>query len=90
MAVRANIIVQGRVQGVGFRYFTMTEARKLGLCGTVTNLLNGDVKVIAEGEKSAVLTLIKNLRIGPKFSNVSNIVTEFNEPTGEYSSFRII
>jgi acylphosphatase len=90
MDVRATIIVKGRVQGVGFRYYTITEAGKLGLYGTVTNLLNGDVKVIAEGNKSTVLTLIKSLRIGPRFSNVSNVVADFKEPTGEFSSFKII
>lgn len=90
MDVRANIIVKGRVQGVGFRYFTVMEARKLGLNGTVSNLLNGDVKVIVEGNKSTVLTFVKNLKIGPRLSDVADVVIEFKEFQGEFNRFEIV
>ena len=90
MEIRADILVRGRVQGVGFRYFTVNEARALDLTGTVTNLLNGDVKVIVEGEKSAVLTLVKNLRIGPRFASVSDVLTEFTPCKNEFNNFHII
>ena len=41
--------VKGRVQGVGFRWFTRTQAINLGLSGTTRNMLNGDVEVVLEG-----------------------------------------
>lgn len=90
MDIRANIIVKGRVQGVGFRYFTLNEARMLGLKGNVTNLFSGEVKVIVEGNKSAILTLIKSLRIGPRFSSVQNVLVEFVDFQGEFSDFNIV
>ncbi len=90
MYVRAEIIVKGAVQGVGFRFFTMHEARRLRLNGTVGNLPNGDVKVVVEGEKSAVLTLIKNLRIGPSFSHVTQIDIDWQKPKNEFNDFRVV
>ncbi len=90
MDIQATIIVKGRVQGVGFRYYTMTQARQLGLTGFVTNLFNGDVKVVAEGNKSAVLTLIKDLGIGPRFSKVNDVVTDLSEPTFDFKEFKIV
>ena len=50
-AVRVHVTVSGMVQGVGYRYFTVTEARKLGLAGWVRNLMNGDVELEARGAK---------------------------------------
>ncbi len=90
MDIRANIIVKGRVQGVGFRYFTQKEARSLGLKGSVTNLFNGDVKVVVEGNKSAVFSLVKNLRIGPRFSSVQDVQIDFIDFQGEFDDFKIV
>ena len=47
-AVRVHVTVSGMVQGVGYRYFTVTGARKLGLAGWVRNLMNGDVELEAQ------------------------------------------
>ena len=47
-AVRVHVTVSGMVQGVGYRYFTVTEARKFGLAGWVRNLMNGDVELEAQ------------------------------------------
>ncbi len=90
MNVRAEIIVKGVVQGVGFRFFTVQEAKTLGLNGVVGNLPNGDVKVVVEGEKNAILTLIKNLRIGPSFSHVTQINVDWQKPMNDFSDFRIV
>ncbi|MBN1479930.1 acylphosphatase [candidate division KSB1 bacterium] len=90
MNVRAHIIVKGRVQGVGFRFYTLYKARSLGLVGTVRNLVNGDVKVIVEGEKSTILALIKELRIGPMHATVKDVVVNFEEFQNEFASFQII
>ena len=90
MDVRAKIIVQGRVQGVGYRYFTYHEARKLELVGTVQNLYNGDVKLQVEGDKSAIHALVKSLRIGPALADVQDVIVDFQEYKNEFKTFQII
>ena len=90
MDARAQITVKGRVQGVGFRYFTLHEARKLGLTGTVKNLYNGDVKIQAEGDKSSIHALVKSLRVGPSMANVQDVIVDFEESKNEFTTFQIV
>jgi acylphosphatase len=85
----AEIIIQGVVQGVGYRYYTIQEAKRLDLVGHVGNLANGDVKVIVEGERSLILTLLKNLRIGPSFSHVTNIKVDWRKAQNNFTSFSL-
>ena len=90
MYIRANIIVTGMVQGVGYRYFTAHEAHRLSLAGTVRNHVDGSVHVTVEGEKSLIIELTKRLRIGPTFSDVKAVDVEYAEYKNEYNDFRII
>ena len=62
--VRLTAFVKGRVQGVGFRWWTRSRALELGLRGSATNLDDGRVQVIAEGPEAAVRTLLELLRGG--------------------------
>ncbi len=66
-----RVQVYGIVQGVGFRYFTHQEASKLGLRGRATNLSDGSVEVLAEGDAHAVEKLIQSLLVIP-FSPTKN------------------
>ena len=68
-----KIIVQGRVQGVGYRWFTMQIAQKFNVKGYVANLINGDVEVFVQGDE-AVHEFISHLRQGPTFSQVTNLI----------------
>ena len=86
---RLRAIVQGRVQGVGYRYFVMDRASSLQLTGIVRNLRGGDVEVVAEGERGALEALLAALKSGPCMSHVQNVVTLWLEPTDEFSLFRI-
>jgi len=86
---RAEIIVNGLVQGVGFRYFVYREAVELGLTGYTKNLYTGEVQTIAEGEKAMIEELIKKIRIGPSHASVTNCWIDWKEPTNEFSSFEI-
>lgn len=63
-SVRVTIRIHGRVQGVGFRYWTQDLAQRLDLTGSATNLPDGSVEVIAEGPRSACADLLDGLR-GP-------------------------
>ena len=65
--------VQGRVQGVGFRWWTRETARSLGLAGTVRNLPDGSVEVHARGPADGVAELGKRLRDGPAFARVDRV-----------------
>ncbi|WP_022943086.1 acylphosphatase [Psychromonas hadalis] len=70
-------IVSGRVQGVGFRYFTAKEANKLGVYGHAKNLNNGNVEVLMFGHEAQLRVLLKWLVNGPKTSTVDDVkVTE--------------
>ena len=87
MEVCAKMIVKGRVQGVGFRWFVQQKAKKFGVSGYVKNLDNGDVEIEAEGERGRVEELIKSIKVGSTFSKVVDVVIEWQQFTGKYDSF---
>ena len=89
MQSRAKIIVNGLVQGVGFRYFVYREARDIELKGFVKNLYTGEVFTAAEGEKALVEELINKLKIGPMHAAVKNCKVTWDEPLNEFSLFEI-
>ncbi|MBG98430.1 acylphosphatase [bacterium] len=65
--------VKGRVQGVGFRWFTRTQAINLGLSGTTRNMLNGDVEVVLEGSDKDLAKMKSLLKKGPPSSRVDEV-----------------
>jgi acylphosphatase len=74
-----RLIIRGRVQGVGFRYFVEREADRQGLEGWVRNLKDGSVEVLVRGETQHVDALIARCRAGPPGSRVDEIeVSEAN------------
>lgn len=87
---RAEIIAEGMVQGVGFRYFVLRNAQNLGLKGYTKNLYTGDqVLTVAEGSKAAIEELFKILRVGPMHASVNRCTIAWEEYTGEFTSFEI-
>lgn len=66
-------VVRGRVQGVGFRWFVRKAAGELGLRGSVRNLPDGSVEVIAAGPADALVSLEERLRNGPPAARVSEV-----------------
>lgn len=84
-------IARGRVQMVNFRHFTAGEAKKLGLVGTVCNLPDGSVEVVAEGEEENLLLFIEKLKRGPFFAHVADLeVIWAPEALGKFDTFYII
>ena len=63
--VRLTAFVRGRVQGVGYRWWTRARALELGLAGSATNLQDGRVEVVAEGPEEACRALLALLPTGP-------------------------
>jgi len=86
---RFHAIVKGYVQGVGFRYYVVDAAVPLGVNGWVRNLWDGDVEVMAEGERDALEKLLGVLRRGPRAAHVSGVDIEWGEFMGEFSSFHV-
>ena len=81
--VRLVAWVRGHVQGVGFRWFTRARALELGLQGSATNLADGRVQVIAEGEPAAVAALLDWLRGTATPGQVATVVEQYGPTRGE-------
>lgn len=86
---RAEIIANGLVQGVGFRYFVLRKAGSLGVTGFVKNLYSGEVLTVAEGEVALIEELFKQIRIGPSHASVSNCTIEWSEYKNEFKGFEV-
>jgi len=74
-----HFLIQGRVQGVGFRWFVHREASELDLRGWVRNTDDGDVEIIASGHSDDLDELRASLRRGPRGSRVDRIIENFLE-----------
>lgn len=79
--------LSGRVQGVGFRFTAQDYAQNLGLKGTVRNLPDGSVEIIAQGTKTALEDLIAQLKSGP--GRVDQADIKFSEPSHHFEDFKI-
>ncbi len=84
-----HIIVEGLVQGVGFRWFIARNAQQLGLAGYARNLYDGNVEIEAEGERSMLEELISQAKIGPRSAQVRNLRIEWKHPAHSFTRFEI-
>jgi acylphosphatase len=86
-----HFLIQGRVQGVGFRWYVHREAAELGLRGWVRNTEEGEVEVVAAGTAEDLAELRASLRRGPRGSRVDHLIehTLDESEAAELSSFRI-
>jgi acylphosphatase len=85
----AEIVVEGRVQGVGYRDFVRRRAVALGLFGYVMNLKDGRVRVHAEGAREVIEELVRQLEKGPPLSGVDRVAVRWLLPGRRLSSFDI-
>jgi acylphosphatase len=88
MRVARRFVISGRVQGVGFRWFTQESATREGLKGWVRNLPDGRVEALLEGESEAVTRVERALHSGPRGARVERVSVEAEE-LGGYRSFTI-
>lgn len=89
-AFEIRCVITGRVQMVMFRDFAQRKARGLRLAGTVHNLDDGSVEVIAQGDKESFERLIDKLRTGPLLAHVDDVHIEWRKPTQSFDGFKII
>lgn len=87
--VRLHVLIDGRVQGVGFRFFVMEKANLLGIYGWVRNTYEGKVEVLAEGERTTLEDFLSYLKRGPRAAFVNDIQIQWDNGSGQFSEFNI-
>jgi len=85
----AAIVVEGIVQGVGYRDFVQRKARSLGVAGYVVNLRDGLVLVRTEGPRETIDELIRDLERGPPLARVAKVSVTWLPATGRFSAFGV-
>ena len=89
MAIRIYARVSGRVQGVGFRFFTQRRAQQLGLVGYVRNRSDGDVELEVEGLEDAVSAFVDTIKRGPPGARVASVDTDVRQSKAGESEFDV-
>ena len=89
MTIGRRYVVSGKVQGVGFRFFTEEAARREGLTGFVRNLGDGRVEAVVEGDADAVARFERGLHLGPPLARVSHVAVESQPPEQLTAGFEI-
>ena len=87
--LRLDLVIEGRVQGVGYRYSAKMKAESLGIRGSVQNLRDGSVFVTVQGEKEAIDNFVRWCYKGPPGAIVSNI-EKIQGKTQEFSEFSVL
>jgi acylphosphatase len=84
-----HLVVRGRVQGVGFRYFVRRRADSMGITGWVRNRADGAVEVEAEGARPELERLVAALSRGPAGAQVTAVEQEWSERVPCHHGFRV-
>lgn len=87
--IRYYIVVRGRVQGVGFRFFTINIASKYNLTGSVRNMDNGMVEIEVQGEKNTIDNFISEIKKGNYFIRVDDISIKSIDLKPKEKSFQL-
>ena len=85
--LRAEILIEGKVQGVFFRANIKEFAQELGVVGSVRNLEDGKVEVIAEGSENLLKELVLWCKDGPKLAEIENVQVRYTAPKDEFTTF---
>lgn len=90
MALKAkHIMVHGRVQGVGYRYFVQNAGSRLGLAGNVRNCEDDTVEIVVEGDGRSLTAFMREVEKGPPLARVTRVDVHDIPAGGNYSSFQI-
>lgn len=94
--IQAHVFISGTVQGVGYRYFVRSNAKKLGLTGWVRNVEDGGVEAVLQSSASSdqeakdkIEEMVALCRQGPILSEVEHIGFEWEEGEEEFTTFEI-
>ena len=86
---RVYAIVDGIVQGVGFRFFVHRLAHRYGVTGYVRNRSDEKVELEAEGDEGVLKEFLKGVRVGPRMAHVTGMEVEWRPYEGRYLGFEI-
>lgn len=88
-AARVEAVVQGRVQGVGYRAFVAREAQAAGLLGWVRNEPGGAVRLVAEGRRGNIERFLDAIHVGPALARVARIDETWTAPQDLHGGFEV-
>jgi acylphosphatase len=86
---RLHATIEGVVQGVSFRYYTMQKAKILGLTGWVANRWDGKVETVAEGPRRDLDEFLAYLHEGPPAASVTRVAAQWEKAGCEFHDFRV-
>jgi acylphosphatase len=89
MRIARRFLINGRVQGVGFRWFAHDAAVREGVTGWVRNLPDGRVEALIEGDEESVVRVERALRSGPPGARVQTVNVSAEDVSGSYNDFSI-
>jgi len=90
MESELRAVVSGRVQLVMYRDFTCRAAKRFGLVGTVRNLRDGTVEVVAQGDAKKLEHFVSTLKRGSPLSRVDGVEVEWRTPSRDFKIFSIV
>lgn len=88
--VEINCIASGKVQGVAYRVYVQDSATTLGVVGTVRNLTNGTVEIIAQGERDILKDFVEYLHEGSLMAKVESVAVDWVSPRVTYDEFSVL
>lgn len=86
---RLHVLIEGTVQGVGFRYSTQRQALARGLNGWVCNLDDGRVEALFEGPRESLEQMLEWCAAGPRFAQVTKVDAQWETGEARYSAFQL-
>jgi len=87
---RLTLHIKGKVQGVGFRFFSQGVANELGLLGSVENKENGYVEIVVEGDETVLKKFLEHIKEGNEYAQVEQLVETWSEGTGKFKDFTVL
>jgi acylphosphatase len=84
-----HAVIDGQVQGVGFRFFALELAEAVGVTGWVRNCYDGTVEVMAQGRRSVLESFLEQLRRGPRGAYVTNVAVDWEPADCKFVQFEI-
>lgn len=86
---QVHLFISGSVQGVGFRYFIKSHAKKYSVVGWVSNMPDGRLEAVFQGEESALKELVEKCRKGPFLAEVKNLELQEEEAVDSFADFEV-
>jgi len=86
----AHVLISGRVQGIGFRFFVSSVARRRGLKGYVRNLDDGRVEILLQGDEEVIKETLEIIKSGHPLAKINKIEVNWKNKGENFEDFQII